>query len=303
MLVAKENAVAQLGVLTSEFERPSLEATLDAVDSHGITAVQFQLGSAVPSIPLRDSLQRGLDVLGEHLSPGLCTDIREQLAKRGIALAAVDGTFNMVHPDRDRRWANLGHLQQLIGYCGALGTSVVTLCTGSRADIMWQRDPANDSPEALADLVEVMKVAAQTAAERGVTLAFEPEVNNVANSAERARDLLDAVGSPAVKVVMDPANIFKTGELPRMDAKLTEAFALLGDDIALAHAKDLDHDGEAGHLGAGEGLLNYPLYLSLLQRSGFDGTIVLHQMHHLSDDGIDARFAFVREQAPAGFLA
>src|ERR1700679_2855217 len=124
MLAAKESAVAQLGVLTSEFERPSLEATLDAVAGHGINSVQFQLGSAVPSIPLRDSLQRGLDVLGEQLSPGLSTDIRDQLAQRGIAMAAVDGTFNMVHPDRDRRWANLGHLQQLIGYCDALGTSV-----------------------------------------------------------------------------------------------------------------------------------------------------------------------------------
>jgi sugar phosphate isomerase/epimerase len=180
---------------------------------------------------------------------------------------------------------------------------VVTLCTGSRDDIMWRRHPGNDSPEAMTDLVEVMKAAAQTAGEHGVILAFEPEVNNVASSAERARQLLDAVGSPSVKVVMDPANIFKAGELPRMREKLTEAFGLLGDDIALAHAKDLDHDGEAGHLGAGEGLLDYPLYLSLLQRSGFDGTIVLHQMHHLDDARIDARFAFVREQAPAGFLA
>jgi sugar phosphate isomerase/epimerase len=295
--------VAQLGVLTSEFERASLEGTLDAIASHGIEAVQFQLGSAVPSIPLRDSLQRGLDVLGEHLTPSLCEDIRGQLAKRGIIMAAADGTFNMVHPDQDRRWANLDRLRQLIGYCDALGTSVVTLCTGSRDDIMWRRHPDNDSPEAMTDLVAVMKAAAQTAEEHGVTLAFEPEVNNVANSAERARQLLDAVGSPSVKVVMDPANIFKAGELPRMQEKLTEAFDLLGGDIALAHAKDLDHDGEAGHLGAGEGLLDYPLYLSLLQQSGFNGTIVLHQMHHLDDAGIDARFAFVRQQAPAGYLS
>jgi sugar phosphate isomerase/epimerase len=295
--------VAQLGVLTSEFERASLEETLDAVADHGIEAVQFQLGSAVPSIPLQDSLRMGLDALGEHLSPSLCEDIRGQLAKRGIVMAAVDGTFNMVHPDQDRRWANLGHLRQLIEYSDALGTSVVTLCTGSRDDIMWRRHPDNDSPEAMTDLVAVMKAAAQTAEEHGVILAFEPEVNNVANSAERARQLLDAVGSSSVKVVMDPANIFKAGELPRMQEKLAETFDLLGDDIALAHAKDLDHDGEAGHLGAGEGLLDYPLYLSLLQRSGFDGTLVLHQMHHLDDAGIDARFAFVREQAPAGFLA
>jgi sugar phosphate isomerase/epimerase len=294
--------VARLGVLTSEFERPSLEATLDAVAAHNIGAVQFQLGSAVPSLPLQTSLMRGLDVLGEHLSPSLCGEIRDQLAKRNLTLAAVDGTFNMIDPDEKRRWTNLGYLRQLVESCGALGTSMVTLCTGSRDEIMWRRHPGNDSPEAMTDLVAVMKAAAQTAEEHAVTLAFEPEVNNVASSPERARQLIDEVGSPCVKVVMDPANIFKAGELPRMQDKLREAFDLLGNDIALAHAKDLDHDGEAGHLAAGEGLLDYPLYLSLLQRSGFDGTVVLHQMHHLSEAEIDSRFAYVRQEAPAGFL-
>ena len=165
--------MARLGVLTSEFDRPSLEAVLDAIASHGIGSVQFQLGSAVPSLPLQTSLQMGLDVLGEHLSPGLCTEIREQLAKRNIALAAVDGTFNMIDPDEKRRRANLGYLQQLAKYCDMLGTSVVTLCTGSRDEIMWRRHPGNDSTEAMADLVVVMKAAAQTAEQHGVILAFE----------------------------------------------------------------------------------------------------------------------------------
>jgi len=298
----KGTFVARLGVLTTEFERLSLGATLDAVVGHHIGAVQFQLGSAVPSIPLQTSLRMGLDVLGEYLNPGLCLDIRDQLAKRQLVMAAVDGTFNMVHPDEKRRWTNLGYLQKLVESCGALGTSVVTLCTGSRDEIMWQFHPDNDNPEAMSDLVAVMKAAAQTAEEYGVTLAFEPEVNNVISSPEKARQLIDEVGSAWVKVVMDPANIFQDGELPHMRGRLGDAFALLGGDIALAHAKDLDHDGEAGQLAAGEGLLDYPLYLSLLQRSGFDGTIVLHQMHHLGDAEIDSRFAYVRRAAPAGFV-
>ena len=45
---------------------------------------------------------------------------------------------------------------------------------------------------------------------------------------------------------------------------LDEAFTLLGEHIAFAHAKDLDRDGEAGHLAAGKGLLDYDQYLSLL---------------------------------------
>jgi len=115
--------MARLGVLTSEFERPSLEATLDAIDGHNIGAVQFQLGSAVPSVPLQTALRMGLDVLGEHLSPAFCREIRGQLAARGLAMAAVDGTFNMIDPDEKRRWTNLGYLQQLVECCDALGTS------------------------------------------------------------------------------------------------------------------------------------------------------------------------------------
>jgi sugar phosphate isomerase/epimerase len=285
-------------VLTSEFERPSLELSLDAVVGHGIGAVQFQLGSAVPDVPLRSALREGLNVLGPHVDQALCAEIHRQMEARGVKMAAVDGTFNMVDPDESRRLQNLGHLKTLIGSCGTLGTSVVTLCTGSREEIMWRWHPDNDSSAAWSDLVAVTREAADAAEAHDVTLAFEPEVNNVVNSTEKARKLIDEIGSPSLKVVMDPANIFKSGELPHMKEKLREAFALLGQDVALAHAKDLDHDGEAGHLGAGRGVLDYGLYLSLLEESGFEGTVVLHQLHGLTDPEIDTCFDFVRRSAP-----
>jgi len=208
----------------------------------------------------------------------------------------------MVGPDEARRRANLGHLRRLIELCDVLGTSVVTLCTGSREEIMWRQHPENDSGSAWDDLVGIAKEAARTAEEHNVVLAFEPEVNNVVNSTPKARRLLDDVGSPALKVLMDPANIFKAGELADMPDKLGEAFALLGKDIALAHAKDLDRDGEAGHLGAGHGVMDYSLYLSLLQKSGFDGVLVLHQLRGLSDPEIRSCFSYVRDKAPPGFV-
>jgi sugar phosphate isomerase/epimerase len=77
-------------------------------------------------------------------------------------------------------------------------------------------------------------------------------------------------------VVMDGANLFHDGELPAMGAILDEAFALLGPDIALAHAKDLSRDGAAGHEAAGQGVLDYPRYLRLLIGSGYAGPLILH---------------------------
>ena len=97
-----------------------------------------------------------------------------------------------------------------------------------------------------------MKQALAVAEEYDVVLALEPEVANVIDSAQKARRLLDEMQSPYLKVCMDGANIFHKGELPKMREILDEAFALLSGDIALAHAKDLDRDGQAGHLAAGD---------------------------------------------------
>jgi sugar phosphate isomerase/epimerase len=118
--------------------------------------------------------------------------------------------------------------------------------------------------------------AVEIARQNKVVLAFEPEVNNIVDSARKARQLLDETASPHLKVTMDAANLFHTGELPRMTEILHEAFELIGKDVVLAHAKDLDHDGDAGHKAAGEGLLDYDLYLRLLRTHRFTGPLLLH---------------------------
>ena len=138
-----------------------------------------------------------------------------------------------------------------------------------------------------------VREATDIARQAGVVVAFEPEVNNVVDSAAKARRLLDEIGSPHLKVTIDPANIFHAGELPRMKEMLEEAFALLGKDIALAHAKDLDHDGDAGHRAAGEGKLDYDRYLSLLYGCGFKGPLLLHG---LSAAQVPGCVAFLRQK-------
>jgi len=51
---------------------------------------------------------------------------------------------------------------------------------------------------------------------------------------------------------------------------------LLGDQIIVAHAKDLSKDGEAGQEAAGTGVLDYDYYLPLLRAYGFTGPLILH---------------------------
>ncbi len=269
-----------IGILTNTFATTNADATVAALKRHGITHIQLELASV------------GLEPMPAVFDPTYVSHIGTTFAKAGITVTAVSGTFNMIHPDPVHRADGLRRLDVLAAMCQSLGTRTITLCTGTRdTTSMWRWHADSYTDDAWRDLVSSMTTATRIAERYGVTMAFEPEVNNSVDSAQKARRLLDTVGSDHLKVVIDGANVFHTGELARMRDVLEETFALLGNDIALAHTKDLDHDGDAGHLPAGQGLLDYGLYLSLLRRMGFEGALVLHG---LSEGDVDGCVAFLR---------
>ena len=270
----------QIGVMSRTFSRSTLEEELDAVVDHGISCMQFDLSSA------------GLPSLPDRIDRQACDNIRKAFNGRRITIAGVNGLFNMIHPDVEHRKAGLKNLGAVASVCGNLGTSVIVLCTGTRnRKMMWFPHADNDTPAAWKDLIASMTEAVGIAEAHKITLAFEPEVANVVDSAQKARRLIDEIGSPYLKVAIDGANIFHTGELPRMSEILDEAFDLLGNDIAIAHAKDLDHDGAAGHLPAGKGLLDYDRYLSLINNLDSNIPVILHG---LTEEDVDDCVSFLR---------
>ena len=207
-------------------------------------------------------------------------------------MSAVSGTYNMAHPDPAVRSRGAAWLASLIAAAPALGTRVVTLCTGTRdPDDMWRAHPGNAAPEAWRDSVEQIAAALAVAERHDVTLAFEPEHNNVVADAEAGRRLLDELPSRHLRVVIDAANLIRPGELHRQHDTLRDAFALLGDALVLAHAKDVREDGTV--VAAGSGGLDYPLYVRLLREAGYDGPLVLHG---LTEEQVPAAAAFLRER-------
>ena len=274
----------KVGIFAKTFRQPTLESTLDAVAAHGIRSIQFNMACA------------GLEPLPDAIEPELCERIRKAAADRDIEIAAVSGTFNVIDPCVENRLDGLSRLRTLAFAARRMGTRIVTLSTGTRHPTdMWAPHPDNGTREAWADLVRSMEEAARIAGEAEITLAFEPEVSNVVDTAEKARRLLDEVGSPRLAVLMDAANLFRKGDLSRMAGVLENAFELLGRSIALAHTKDLSRDGEAGHEAAGTGLLDYDLYIELLRAVGYDGPLILHG---LSEEQVKEAVAFLRRKLP-----
>jgi sugar phosphate isomerase/epimerase len=270
----------EVGIFAKTFPRATFEETLAAVQAQGLVCVQFNLACA------------GLDTVPEAIDPGLARRVREEFQRRGMIMAALSGTCNLIHPDRTRRAKCLANLAVLIRACGDLGTSMVTLCSGTRdPEDMWRGHPENHSPEAWRDLVESIESLLPMAQEAAVTLGIEPEPANVIDSAESARKLLDELRSGSLKIVFDAANLVGAQNLGRQREILDQAADLLGPDIALAHAKDLAGPPQKIQVPAGRGELDYEDYVSALRRVGFDGALILHS---LRESEVAEAVAFLR---------
>jgi sugar phosphate isomerase/epimerase len=264
----------KLGIFAYTFVRPTVAEVFDAIKSHGLSRTEWSFAAV------------GLNEVPTAIDHNFAVMVREEAAKRDVIIDSIDGYVNMVDPDSVRRGEAIQSLCRLIREARSFGVDKVALCTGTRdPKNKWRWHPENNEPSAWQDLCVSMAAVIEAAEESDITLVFEPEVNNVVHTAQKARRLLDDMASSRLKVVFDGANIFHKGELSRQHEILGEAIGILGPDIVLAHAKDIDEDGDAGHVAAGQGKLDYPFYLRELRRAGFAGTILLHGLKENDVEG------------------
>jgi sugar phosphate isomerase/epimerase len=255
----------QLGIFAKTFVRPNVEETFKAIAYYGFKAVQFNMSTV------------GLESLPHKISEEEIREIQQASQKYNIQLSALSGTFNMAHPDINHRQEQLKEFAVLVEVAKRLETPTITLCTGTRdTTSMWKYHPDNNTKEAWRDLCETLEPALTLAQEHSLILAFEPEISNVVSSAKKGRQLLDEMKSPHLKVIMDGANLFTSETLNQQEKVFAEAFELLGDEIVLAHAKDLDEYGE--FVAAGKGAMDYDIFIHHLKQLEFTEAIVLHSL-------------------------
>ena len=253
----------QLGIFAKTFETTGAEATLRAVAAAGFTTAQFNMAClGLPSMP-------------DVIAPGDAAAVSAASRATGIGIAAISGTYNMIHPDPAVRRTGMRRLEVLAAACPGIGTRLITLCTGTRdAEDQWRWHPENASTETWRDLMDEMAAAVDVAERYDVILGVEPELANVVSSADRARRLLDEFGSPRVRIVLDPANLFEVADAQERRALVEGAINSLGADIAMAHAKDRRADG--GVAAAGQGVIDFRHFVAALLAGGFDGPLVAH---------------------------
>jgi sugar phosphate isomerase/epimerase len=262
----------RLGIFAKTYDRPDVASCLQAVADAGIPATQFNLSvvglPTIPDAPVPDAVVH---------------QIRAAAGQADVALAAISGTFNSAHPDPAHRQAYVDRFPHLCAAARDLQIDIITLSSGSRhPDDMWRWHPDNTDPQAWADSRTTLRAVAAIAEQHGLALAVEPEHSNIVATAEQAIMMLDQVGSPALKIVYDAANLLDPDDYDTAAAAdaISRDIATLGPQIVLAHAKELiAHRAPAA---PGAGLLPWPLIVETLYEAGFDGTLVTHGLPETS---------------------
>lgn len=253
----------KLGIFAKTFDGTDPATVLRSVAEAGFACAQYNMACS------------GLAPMPDVIGPEQARVVAATAKEAGVEITAVSGTYNMIHPDVSVRQVGHRRLEELAKHCADMSTGLITLCTGTRDPIdQWRAHPGNNLPDAWRDLLEAMETAIEIAERYNIDLGIEPELANVINSAEKAHRLIAELGSPRLKIVMDPANLFEVATLEEQRSTVSAAVDLLADRIVMAHAKDRDADGSFAT--AGKGVLDYAHYLGRLKAIGFDGTLVTH---------------------------
>ena len=273
------------GVCTTDFEKQPIRSALrlfERIRDLGFECVQFAF-SSVSEAGFAPTGQ--LELPGE-IAPAALSAVARASEKTGLPVEVINATFNMAHPDPEVRAEGLKRLAVHAEAAKALGCSVLSLCSGTRfREHLWTPSPENGSEEAWADMEDTMLRAAQIAERSGVTLAVETEASNVIDTPQKARLLMDRIGSGRIGMILDPANLFHMGEAKAENARgtLDGAFAACGDRIVAAHGKDILPGEGISFCGTGRGIVDFAYMARRLRESGYGGDMFLHGIYDEAD--------------------
>jgi sugar phosphate isomerase/epimerase len=238
----------QVGIVTRSFPE---------MDNRQAAAFMAQVGYTVTELCLSQTdskywVYNGTSDISD-LSEARVAEIADIYREAGITVHSLGVFTNLIEEDEAKRQHNLAYFARHMDYARAAGIPVVaTECgfdpasRGVRADLYESRFNL---------LLDSLKWLCEQAERTNVILALEPCVIDIVPSAKRMADTLRQVGSPRLKVLLDPANLIA-------NSSERDMFAYLSQDVAYFHGKDRKvNDAKGRNIGDGE--IDWPLFFSL----------------------------------------
>ncbi len=224
---AREMIPPQIGIRLHDTAPGTFEQRLAAAREQGFSCVHLAL-----------SKLEGQTSDAAALTPGYAMYLRRLCAKYDQDIPLLGCYLNLAHPDETVLKGITDRYIAHLRFAAALGCGMVGTETGA-PNAAYRYDPVGcRSEEALDTFIRNLEPVVRAAERFGVLMAFEPVYKHIVWNPRRARQVLDSIASPNLRIIFDPVNLLHPDNLDRREEVIEEAIDLLGPDIAMIHLKD-----------------------------------------------------------------
>jgi len=214
----------------------------------------------------------------ESLEPGYLGQIKDALDEKGLERVLAWG-----HPDGLEAGRNVEawkEMNSLIPKARFMGADIMRIVASS---LMFRNEPHGPQIDAV---VKMLAESVKIAEDQGVVLAIE---NHIDYTSEEIEQILQRVGSEALKVNFDTGNTLRMMEDPVAAARR------LGPYTVATHTKDVDACRHVrpeewyffSSVPVGTGLIDMPGVVRALAETGYQGVLAVESDHHKDNQDED----------------
>lgn len=227
----------------ASLEEKTMEARAEKAKQEGFSCVHLAYQKVIS----------GVSFDAAALNEELACYTKRVFQEQRLDIAVLGCYLNLAHPDPAElakiKSKYFGHLR----VAALAGCSVVGTETGA-PNAQYKLDANTHSREALDTFIRNLAEVVERAEHWGVSMAIEPVWNHIVYNADRAVEVLKAIQSPNLRIILDPVNLLCMENADNREAIFQDAFEKLCDHIAVVHLKDfVRRDGKLVSVAAAPG--------------------------------------------------
>lgn len=246
----------QLGIRLHDIEKAPLQERLRIAARQGFACGHLALSKVISEYSVADSA----------LTPGFACYLKNLFAEAGIDIAVLGCYLNLANPNEESLQKIRSRYLAHIRFASLLGAGVVGTETGA-VNEAYKFEERNHSEEALEIFIRNLRPVVEYAEKMGVIFAIEPVFKHIVCNPQRARRVLDEIGSPNLQIIFDPVNLLDIGNYRNRELIIHEAVETLGKDIAVVHIKDfIVENEELVSVAAGTGEMDYTEIIRFIKK-------------------------------------
>ncbi|EME8244504.1 sugar phosphate isomerase/epimerase [Enterococcus faecium] len=254
-------------------EVQTIEDLAEKTKEQGIHTLQLALGLSFPEIPSGTN----------EINSGMGNYVKRVLEKQEVTVGILSCYINMIHPDLTIREELLTKFEQYLRYASSFGSSMVASETGCvLPEIQYTEE--NFTDEAFAEAVSVIRRLVKAGEKYQMMVGIEPGLNHPVYSLARVEQLIQAVDSDYLGIILDPTNLITSSDYQEQVQLVEESFERFGEKICAVHLKDFRVEQEKiVPVNLGDGVIEYTKIKEIIMKNRPYLYVVLEET---KDDGI-----------------